>query len=95
MELWLRGFYDAEFDMTDSFHACVFSIIFGKPFIAIGNKERCMARFEPLLFTLGLPLIADAIEYSTLEDYALSNNVKETLAGLRQMSISFLQNSLE
>lgn len=28
VEAWLRGFYDADFVITDSFHACVFSIIF-------------------------------------------------------------------
>ena len=54
VEAWLRGFYDAEFVVTDSFHACVFSIIFGKPFIVIGNKERGMARFESLLKMFGL-----------------------------------------
>lgn len=27
VEAWLRGFYDADFVITDSFHACVFSII--------------------------------------------------------------------
>lgn len=46
---WLSGFRDAEFVVTDSFHGCVFSIIFNKPFIAIGNKERGMARFNSLL----------------------------------------------
>lgn len=54
VEAWLRGFYDAEFVVTDSFHACVFSIIFGKPFIVIGNKDRGMARFESLLKMFGL-----------------------------------------
>lgn len=49
VEKWLRAFYDAEFVITDSFHACVFSIIFNKPFIVYGNKERGMARFESLL----------------------------------------------
>lgn len=49
VEKWLRAFYDAEFVITDSFHACVFSIIFNKPFIVFGNKERGMARFESLL----------------------------------------------
>ena len=49
VEKWLRAFYDAEFVITDSFHACVFSIIFNKPFIIYGNKERGMARFESLL----------------------------------------------
>ena len=54
VETWLRGFYDAEFVVTDSFHACVFSIIFGKPFVVIGNKDRGMARFESLLKIFGL-----------------------------------------
>ena len=49
VEKWLRAFYDAKFVITDSFHACVFSIIFNKPFIIYGNKERGMARFESLL----------------------------------------------
>lgn len=54
IESWLRGFYDAELVVTDSFHACVFSIIFNKPFFVIGNKERGMARFESLLIMFGL-----------------------------------------
>ena len=48
VEQWLRGFMDAELVVTDSFHACVFAIIFGKPYIAVGNKERGMARFASL-----------------------------------------------
>lgn len=51
---WLRGFRDAEFVVTDSFHGCVFSIIFNKPFIAIGNASRGMSRFRSLLKTFGL-----------------------------------------
>ncbi len=46
---WLRSFMDAKFVVTDSFHGCVFSIIFNKPFLAIGNKDRGMARFNSLL----------------------------------------------
>lgn len=46
---WLRAFYDAEFVITDSFHGCVFSIIFNKPFLVIGNENRGMARFKSLL----------------------------------------------
>lgn len=49
VEKWLRAFYDAEFVITDSFHACVFSIIFNKPFIVYGNKDRGLARFNSLL----------------------------------------------
>lgn len=54
VSMWLRGFRDAEFVVTDSFHGCVFSIIFNKPFIAIGNKSGGMSRFYSLLKMFGL-----------------------------------------
>ena len=49
VEKWIRGFYDAQYIITDSYHACIFSIIFHKPFIVYGNHARGMARFESLL----------------------------------------------
>ena len=51
---WLRGFRDAEFVVTDSFHGCVFSIIFNRPFITVGSVSRGMARFHSLLKMFGL-----------------------------------------
>ena len=51
---WLRSFYDAKMVLTDSFHGCVFSIIFNKPFWVITNKKRGAARFESLLNIFGL-----------------------------------------
>lgn len=54
VEQWLKSFMDAKFIVTDSFHGCVFSIIFNKPFIAIGNKKRGLARFDSLLKLFGL-----------------------------------------
>ena len=51
---WLALFADADFIVTDSFHGCVFSIIFQKPFIAIANLERGLDRFISLLKPLGL-----------------------------------------
>lgn len=54
LEQWLRGFYDADFVITDSFHACVFSIIFNKPFIVYGNINRGLSRFISLLNMFGL-----------------------------------------
>lgn len=54
VEQWLRGFQEAKMVVTDSFHGCVFSIIFKKNFIVIGNTERGMARFISLLQLLGL-----------------------------------------
>lgn len=46
---WLRGFMDAEMIICDSFHGCVFSIIFNKPFWVIENNHRGNVRFESLL----------------------------------------------
>ena len=54
MYQWLRGFRDAEFIITDSFHGTVFSIIFQKQFIVLGNEHRGLARFLSLLDALGL-----------------------------------------
>lgn len=61
VENWLRGFYDAKLVITDSFHACVFSILFNKPFLVIGNEKRGLSRFESLLkmFHLESFLITD------------------------------------
>lgn len=70
VEQWLRGFYDAEFVVTDSFHACVFSILFNKPFVVIGNKERGMARFNSLLrlFDLGNRMIVNLDDFKSLSN---------------------------
>lgn len=54
MSEWLAMFADAEYVVTDSFHGCVFSIIFRKPFVAIANRERGLDRFTSLLDMLNL-----------------------------------------
>lgn len=46
---WLRGFMDAEFVVTDSFHGTIFSILFNKPFVVIGNERRGLTRLSSLL----------------------------------------------
>lgn len=51
---WLQGFRDAGFVVTDSFHGTVFSILFNKPFIAVGNRTRGLSRFQSLLSRFGL-----------------------------------------
>lgn len=96
VETWLRGFYDAEFVITDSFHACVFSIIFKKQFVVIGNKERGMSRFESLLkmFDLEDRLIDSEFNLSNLQriDYY---TVYKKYDVLREKSMFFLLNSLK
>lgn len=96
VETWLRGFYDAEFVITDSFHACVFSILFKKQFVVVGNKKRGMSRFESLLTMFGLEdrLIDANIDLSKLQliDY---DNVYQKFDKLKEKSMEFLFESLK
>jgi len=95
VEEWIKGFYDAKFVVTDSFHGTIFSIIFNKPFVAIVNKERGASRFESLLNLLGLQdrlvynndkkIINELIE--TPIDY---KEVNDRLIKLKESSLNFL-----
>lgn len=51
---WIKAFDDAKTVITDSFHGCVFSIIFNKPFWVFVNNSRGSARIESLLGMFGL-----------------------------------------
>ncbi|MDO5472521.1 MAG: polysaccharide pyruvyl transferase family protein [Akkermansia sp.] len=51
---WLRLIRDCKYFVTDSFHGCVFAIIYNKPFVCLGNAARGTARFTSLLSSLGL-----------------------------------------
>ena len=51
---WIAGFEDADFVVTDSFHGCVMSILFHKPFLVIGNSARGLSRVLSLLDIFGL-----------------------------------------
>lgn len=95
LEQWLRGFYDAEFVVTDSFHACVFSILFNKPFLAVGNTERGMSRFSSLICMLGLEdkLIMDNHMYKVFTDIDW-NKVLSVLITKKNSAITFLSNKL-
>ena len=96
VESWLRAFYDSEFIVTDSFHACVFSILFHKQFLVIGDKERGLARIYSLLSMFGLEdrLTSDTgldINRMKTIDY---DRVDEILAKHREVSRTFLIQAL-
>jgi hypothetical protein len=96
VEEWLRGFYDADFIITDSFHGCVFSIIFNKPFIALGNQARGMDRFYSLLSMFGLEDRLQLSEYTFKDgfDYSLPQFVQDRIAELKSKSLSYLSDLL-
>lgn len=97
VESWLRGFFDAELVVTDSFHGCVFSIVFGKPFIAIGNVNRGLSRFESLLRLFGAEnrLITD-LDNCDLSIICSDNleEREERLLDLKRKSLDFLSQAL-
>lgn len=95
---WIKGFDDAEYVITDSFHGCVFSIIFNKPFLVLGNEKRGMARFESLLkmFELEHRLILKSNDLNIYKinefiDWGLVNN---KLNNYKKYSINFLIQAL-
>lgn len=96
IETWLRGFYDAEFVVTDSFHACVFSILFKKQFIVVGNETRGMSRFNSLLNMFGLEdrLVAENSDIRLNNDIDY-NLVYKKYSELKDASLDFLKQSLK
>lgn len=100
VEQWLRGFREAKMVVTDSFHGCVFSILFHKPFIAVGNAARGMTRFTSLLQLFGLEdrLVCSLEEFRSRQqelaipiDYA---EVESRLSQYREEALDFLKRNL-
>ena len=99
IESWIKGFADADFVITDSFHGTVFSIIFNKPFISLVNVKRGASRFESILGELGLSerLISgfDKKKVVTLSQKAIDyHDVNQMLIALRNMSKDLLNKYL-
>lgn len=98
VEQWLRAFKEAEFVVTDSFHATVFSIIFNKPFVVYANRERGAARFLSLLslFHLEDRLVYKSTDFDKnkigIIDYG---NVNAKIDTLRDFSLNFLVKGLK
>lgn len=97
---WLRGIRDCKCVLTDSFHGCVFSIIFNKPFICLGNESRGSARFDSLLGTFGLqdrlvtnptPETIQKLIYTTI-DWERVNAIRHSE---QQRAFDFLRANLE
>lgn len=97
---WLAEFADADYIVTDSFHGCVFSIIFHKPFVAIANKDRGLDRFVSLLRDAGLEdrLVYSYDDFNTRKESLLIAPdymaVEQRMTMLRKASLDFLSNAL-
>lgn len=96
---WLYHFREADFVITDSFHGTVFSILFNKQFVCVGNKKRGYTRFESLLDLLNLKerLIFDYTpeNINSLLNNKIDYNAVEFLKQKQiETSKAFLLNSL-
>ena len=87
IESWLSYIKNAKYVVTDSYHGCVFSILFQKPFVFLGNERRGNARVDSLLKLLH-------IDKNQTEDYD-KDQVAERINELRDYSLSFLREALE
>lgn len=100
VEEWLRGIHDSKLVVTDSFHVCVFSIIFKKPFIALGNESRGNARFDSLLEAFGLQdrLVLNYEAFIENKELLMrvfdTEGIESLLQHQREYSMSFLTDIL-
>lgn len=79
-EDFLKAFMGASYVITDSFHGSAFSVIFNKPFLAIGNYGRGYERFIDLLGRLKLSdrLVSDPLNIPRDEKFLSSIDYTET-----------------
>lgn len=96
---WISAFRDASYVVTDSFHGCVFSILFNKPFVALGNNKRGQARFQSLLKLFGLekrlvPLDSSVPLDSILKEKIDWDFVNQQIELWRNRSLAFIYNNL-
>lgn len=96
IEKWIVMFRDADFVITDSFHGSVFSIIFNKSFISIGNKDRGMSRFNSLLsiYELGNRLIDVGEDKYQLDQNIDWSIVNEKMNQYREQALAYLTDNL-
>nr|WP_297165194.1 polysaccharide pyruvyl transferase family protein [uncultured Dysgonomonas sp.] len=99
IEDWLNGIRTAEYIITDSFHGCVFSILYNKPFIVYGNVERGLARFSSLLKMFNLEdrivFSSDELSEEKIKTNIDWDNVNECLTNQRLIAKNFLESALK
>lgn len=99
VEEWLKAIISSRFIVTDSFHGCVFSILFNKPFFVYGNNFRGKARFDSLLKTFGLEnrFIVSSSQLKNrqiLDEQINWDTINQTIERQKQISKNFLFTAL-
>ena len=98
IEDWLSGLFQADAVVTDSYHACIFSIIFNVPFIVFGNQSRGADRFTSLLEDFGMidRLVTDIsqIDDHTRELLHVKPDAQAIISRLRETALAYLNRYL-
>ncbi|WP_194422080.1 polysaccharide pyruvyl transferase family protein [Microbacterium abyssi] len=103
-ENFLRGYADASYVVTDSFHGTAFATIFEKPFSSIYNAKRGADRFANLLSSLGFDDSRRVFEIDDTESIAKNPNVtreidfttaREYIESGRESSMEWLKRALD
>ena len=100
VELWLKGFRDAELVVTNSFHGMIFSIINNTNFIIIGKESGGLSRIAD--FLLEFDIVDRFVSESELADFNYSNiksidwkRVNNKLKKLQKESSDWLLDALK
>lgn len=93
---WLRTIRDAQLVVTDSFHVCLFSMIFKTPFICLKNQARGATRFDSLEGLLGIRQ-AFVVDPESIKSPSVGPVVDDRYSRITQMAGSsrlFLRDAL-
>ena len=94
---WLASFMNSEYVVTDSFHACVFSILFNKKFFVYCNPKRGQSRFKSLLkmFDLESRMISCIEDFDGIVEQEIDwSRVNQQVSLERENSLSYLRGAL-
>lgn len=94
---FLKYFENAEYILTDSFHATVFSIIFNKKFIDILPSNKTGTRIESVLNLFGIEnrILKDYNDFKSIDEAIDYENVNNKLQIEREKSINLFKSAIE
>lgn len=93
---FLNYFNNAEYILTDSFHATVFSIIFNKKFIDIMPKNNTGTRIKSILNLFNIPnrILNSYTDFNLIDGEINYNEVNEKIMKERENSINLLREAI-
>lgn len=94
---FLKYFINAEYILTDSFHATVFSIIFNKKFIDILPSNNTGTRIESILnlFDIGNRILQSYADMTLIDNNIDYENVNNKLEEERKKSLKLFKEAIE